>query len=133
MSIDAWFRHLKQGGLFVIVGFAQLTLDTSVFITTTALGVPVESANILGRISGASLGFWLNGRYTFADQGRARVSGMHLRRFVIAWTLLTGLSTLIMHTLAAHFDLHQLWALKPLVEALMAAVGFVVWRQWVYR
>jgi len=133
MGFDVWMRHFKQGGLFVIVGLAQLTVDTGVFISITALGVPVAPANIVGRISGASLGFWLNGRYTFADQGQPRVSPRHLRRFAIAWTLLTCVSTLIMNALSAHFDLHKVWSLKPVVELVIAAIGFVVWRQWVYR
>lgn len=131
--MDGWFRHLRQGGLFLVVGIAQVALDTCVFVAITALGVPVAPANVLGRISGASLGFWLNGRYTFADGGQSRVSKQHLRRFVIAWSLLTLLSTLIMHTLASMVTLRYLWLLKPMVEGLMAMIGFVVWRQWVFR
>jgi len=104
-----------------------------VFIGLSALGLPVIPANVVGRVAGATLGFWLNGRYTFADQGRPRLSGQHLRRFVIAWSLLTALSSALLYLVEARSNLHMAWLAKPLVEALNAAIGFVVWRQWVYR
>jgi len=133
MGIDAWRPHFRQVGLFLIIGIAQVALDTCVFVAVTWLGLPVAPGKFLGRISGATLGFWLNGRYTFADQGRPRLSGRHLRRFIFAWLLLTALSMLILQTAAAHVALPYVWLLNPAVEALMAAIGFVVWRQWVYR
>ncbi len=30
-------------------------------------------------------------------------------------------------------ELQMLWLAKPVVEALVAALGFIVWRQWVFR
>jgi putative flippase GtrA len=133
MRINEWHPHLRQGGQFLIIGLAQLTLDTAVFVSVTALGMSVAPGNILGRISGASLGFWLNGRYTFADQGRPRLSGRHLGRFVVAWSLLTALSSALLYVIEARSNLHMAWLAKPLLEAFNAAIGFVVWRQWVYR
>jgi putative flippase GtrA len=133
MRSDEWPRHVRQVGLFLLVGLAQIALDTTVFVSLSALGLPVTPSNFLGRVSGASLGFWLNGRYTFADQGRARLSGVHLRRFAIAWLLLTALSTLTLQVIVSQHDLHDAWLAKPFVEALIAAIGFVVWRQWVFR
>lgn len=103
------------------------------FVLGTSLGLPVVPGNILSRLSGASLGFWLNGRYTFADNGAARHSPRHLGRFVIAWSSLTAISSLLLHTVAARVDLHAAWLAKPFVEAMMAGIGFIVWRQWVFR
>ncbi len=122
----------RQLLLFLFVGLAQVALDSAAFILLTALGVPVAAGNIAGRIAGASLGYWLNGRYTFAAAGRARLGRKQLRRFVLAWSALTALSTALLALVASQFDLHAAWLAKPAVEALMAAIGFVVWRQWVF-
>ena len=124
----------RQLLLFLIAGLAQLLLDWAVFVLVTALGGPVIAANLAGRVSGACLGFWLNGRYTFADaEGRARLRREHLARFVPAWIALTALSTLLLALLAELMHLHALWLAKPVVEAFVAAISFIVWRQWVFR
>jgi putative flippase GtrA len=133
MNFDDWQRHFRQGGMFVAVGIAQVAVDSCVFIAATALGVPVAVANVFSRMSGAALGFLLNGRYTFANGGPARHSTAHLRRFVIAWSSLTMISTFLVHTIARLHSLHGAWLAKPLVEGCMAVVGFFVWRQWVFR
>ncbi|KFN42383.1 GtrA family protein [Arenimonas oryziterrae] len=133
MRLPPWHPHLRQGSLFLIVGGAQLLLDTAVFILSTSLGVPVGPGNVLGRLSGAALGFWLNGRYTFAENGQARLSRRHLQRFAFAWLLLTALSTVVLQWVASRHALQGAWLAKPAVEAVMAAIGFVVWRQWVFR
>jgi putative flippase GtrA len=123
----------RQILVFLLVGAAQLALDSSVFILSTALGASVVPGKLLGRVSGAVLGYWLNGRYTFADNGVARLSGRHLRRFVIAWLCLTAISAALLYAIASRAGLHAAWWANPLVEAFLAAIGFVVWRQWVYR
>jgi putative flippase GtrA len=134
MSHKIWRRHLRQGSLFLIIGAVQLALDSAVFIASTALGAPVIASNVAGRISGAVLGYWLNGRHTFpAQQGRASDSSRRLRRFAIAWLLLTLVSTTVLGALASRQELRAVWIAKPVVEALLAAVGFIVWRQWVFR
>jgi putative flippase GtrA len=128
------FRLLaRQLFVFGLVGAAQVLLDWSVFVGLTHLGLAVAPANVLGRVSGACLGFWLNGRFTFAAGGRPRLDREHLLRFVLAWCALTVLSTLLMTMVAGRFDLRAAWLAKPAVEAAMAVVGFVVWRQWVFR
>jgi putative flippase GtrA len=123
----------RQIFLFLVVGAVQLALDSGVFIGLSALGLPVVPANVAGRLAGASLGYWLNGRYTFADDGKPRLSGRHLGRFLIAWSLLTALSSALLYVIEARSNLHTAWLAKPLLEAFNAAIGFVVWRQWVYR
>jgi len=119
--------------LFLLVGGVQVLLDWSVFVGLTYAGLPLVPGNLSGRICGACLGYWLNGRYTFAANGRARLERVHLLRFVAAWLLLTGLSTLLLSGVEHRFDLRAAWLAKPAVEALMALLGFVVWRQWVFR
>lgn len=123
----------RQALLFLAVGGAQLLLDSAVFIGLTALGLPLVMGNILGRVAGACLGYWLNGRYTFARGGEPQLQRRHLWRFLVAWSALTVLSTALLAAVEAAAGLSGSWLAKPLVEALMAAMGFVIWRQWVYR
>ena len=128
------FRLLaRQVLVFGLVGAAQVLLDWMVFVALTHAGMILPLGNFLGRLCGACLGFWLNGRYTFATDGRARLDREHLVRFVFAWLLLTAASTLLLMAVAGRFDLRAAWLAKPAVEALMACIGFVVWRQWVFR
>lgn len=130
MGIEVWQRHLRQGSLFLIVGLTQLALDTSVFIGSTRLGLAVVAGNLLGRVSGAALGFWLNGRYTF---GQMKLDRRHAMRFALAWSLLTILSTVLVSTVATRLGLHSAWLAKPVVEAVLAAINFMISRQWIYR
>lgn len=123
----------RQLLLFLLIGGLQVLVDWTVFVLTTHLGLSLVTGNLAGRVSGALLGFWLNGRYTFAHGGQPRLDSLHLRRFIIAWLLMTTLSTLLLWAVEQRFDLQAAWLAKPAVEALMALIGFVVWRQWVYR
>jgi putative flippase GtrA len=129
------FRALsRQMLLFVLAGVAQVALDWAVFVALTHAGLVVAIGNIIGRTCGACLGYWLNGRFTFTGpDGRPRLGPVQLRRFIIAWLSLTGLSTLLVWSIADRVSLEMAWLAKPGVEALTAAIGFVVWRQWVYR
>ena len=129
------FRALsRQVLLFLLVGAAQVALDWAVFVALTHAGVAVAIGNVIGRVCGACLGYWLNGRYTFTGpDGRPRLGPAQLRRFIAAWLVLTALSTLLVWSVADRVSLEMAWLAKPAVEALIAAIGFVVWRQWVYR
>jgi len=130
MVIEDWRLHLRQGTVFVLVGLGQLALDTAVFVASTAFGFPVIAGNLLGRVCGASLGFWLNGRYTF---GKQRLDWMHALRFAIVWLLLTALSTFLVALAASRLGLHDAWLAKPLVEAGIAVLSFFLWKHVVYR
>jgi putative flippase GtrA len=123
----------RQVLLFLLVGLGQILLDSAVFVGLTYLGLPLVAGNLAGRVCGATLGFWLNGRHTFAIAGRPRLQRIHLLRFVIAWSALTALSTLLLAAVDSQFELRGAWIAKPAVEALMAVFGFVVSRQWVFR
>ena len=50
--------------------------------------MPIEPANIAGRISGALLGYWLNGRFTFAGDEH-QLGRTQLQRFIFMWLCTT--------------------------------------------
>jgi putative flippase GtrA len=124
---------IRQGSWFLVVGGVLVVVDWAVFVALTALGAPVAPANLAGRVVGACLGFWLNGRLTFAEDGQARLGGHRLLRFAFAWLLLTASSTLLMHAVADLLGLGWAWLAKPLVEALLALASFLIARHWIYR
>ena len=64
---------IRQATLFVVMGGIQLLVDTAVTIGLSRAGLALGLANLLGRISGAMLGFWLNGRFTFRRPGGALI------------------------------------------------------------
>ena len=58
----------RQGQHYLMIGLVQWLVDWGVMVFLSHQGMPVEPANILGRISGAALGYWLNGAITFAGE-----------------------------------------------------------------
>lgn len=124
---------IRQGGSYLIVGLIQLMLDWVMFVAASALGMPVAPANVLGRVSGMLLGFWLNGRHTFAQEGQRRLGWARFARFLAVWAVLTLLSTVLVSTVAQQLGLSLAWLAKPLVEGALAAVSFVLMRQFVFR
>ncbi len=124
---------IRQGRSFMLVGLAQLLLDWAVFVLASAAALPVPAANLCGRGAGALLGFWLNGRLTFAAGGRARLGWPRFARFLVLWLALTACSTLLVSVVGRHAGLQWAWLAKPAVEAGLAAVSFFLWRHVVYR
>jgi Predicted membrane protein len=80
----------RQGSQFLIIGLLQLALDWAVFVVATALGMPPVPGNVLARSAGALLGFWLNGRYTFASAGHQRLGWKRFGRFLAIWVPATA-------------------------------------------
>ncbi len=124
---------IRQGSRFILIGLVQLVVDWAVFVGATALGVPTVPANVLGRVCGMLLGFWLNGRYTFAAEGDHRLGWARFARFLALWLLLTAVSTLLVSTAAQQLGLAYAWLAKPVVEGGLAAVSFLLMRRFVYR
>ena len=122
----------RQGGHYLLIGGLQWLVDWGVMVLLSHLGLPVEAANICGRISGAMLGFWLNGRITFAGTD-TRIGGTQLRRFVTMWLFTTTVSTLALGRIDDVFGLQWAWLAKPLVELCLGVIGFLLSRHWVYK
>lgn len=125
---------IRQVVAFGLVGGLQLALDWASFVALTALGVPVLPANLAGRVAGASFGYWANGRFTFAKPGEApRLGRRHLRRYLLFWLAMSALSTLAVMGLEQWQGLHAAWLGKPLVDGVLAALGFLAAKYWIYR
>jgi len=124
---------IRQGRSYLVIGVLQLLLDWAVFVAATAAGMEVIPANISGRLAGMVLGFWLNGRYTFAEQGQRRLGWSRFARFLALWLLLTTASTLLVGAADHALGLRHAWLAKPLVEGGLAVVSFLLMRHVVYR
>ncbi|WDS34605.1 GtrA family protein [Pseudoxanthomonas sp.] len=125
---------LKQGSSFLIVGGVQLLVDWSIFVALSALGVDAIPANLCGRVAGAMLGFWLNGRYTFAShEDDVRIGWPQFWKFLAVWIPATLLSTWLIVLVEHHLGLQLAWLAKPLVEGALAVLTFLAGRYLIYR
>lgn len=124
---------LRQGSRYIAIGLLQLLLDWGVFVVASALGIAAAPSNLLGRTSGALLGFWLNGRYTFSRHGQHRLGWRRFARFLALWLAMTLISTLLVSSAAGHLGLQMAWLGKPLVEGGLALATFFLLRHLVYR
>lgn len=122
----------RQGRHYLAIGILQWLLDWGVMVALSHGGLSVETANLAGRVTGASVGFWLNGRITFA--GDATVMGRRqLARFGLMWIATTILSTWALASIDAAVGLKWAWLAKPGVELMLGLIGFALSRHWVYR
>ncbi|AOZ00578.1 hypothetical protein BKK81_16015 [Cupriavidus sp. USMAHM13] len=124
---------LRQGLSYGIVGGLQLLADWGCFVVLTMLGIPTAPANVLGRILGAAIGFWLNGKATFSSALGEGLGWRHLRRFLVSWGLMTVMSTIAIEFANQAKGLQFAWVVKPLADALLALAGFAVSKFWIYR
>ncbi len=124
---------VRQGSTYLIIGLVQLLLDWLVFVAATALGMPVAPANVAGRLAGMLLGFWLNGRYTFAHADGARLGWRRFTRFFGVWAALTAASTVLVALTSRHLGLDWAWLAKPLIEGGIALISFLLLRHVVFR
>lgn len=122
----------RQGRHYLLIGGIQWLVDWGVMVGLSHLGLPIEPANVAGRISGAILGYWLNGKLTFAGDDTA-LGRTQLQRFLLMWLFTTALSTLAMGSIDDWFGLKWAWLAKPGVEAVLGLIGFVLSRHWVYK
>ncbi len=119
----------RQLAFYLVVGIAQLVIDWICFVLLTAWGMPVAPANVIARVCAAILGFTANGTVTF----KSRLKPAQFARFVTAWIPLTLINTSAVWALDAIGGLHFAWLIKPLLDALTAAAGFIVARHWIFR
>ena len=122
----------RQGRHYLAIGLLQWLVDWGVMVLLSHGGMAVEPANLSGRISGALLGFWLNGRITFAGDD-CLVGRRQLMRFATMWTFTTLASTWSLGYIDDAIGLRWAWLAKPAIELILGGVGFVLSRHWVYR
>jgi putative flippase GtrA len=122
----------RQAPRYLVVGGIQWLLDWGVMVGLSHLGLRIGAANVAGRITGALLGFWLNGKVTFT--GDEHVLGRRqLLRFVAMWLVFTVASTWSIELIDDVLGRKWAWLAKPLVELCLGFLGFLGSRHWVYR
>ena len=122
-------RHL---GGYAVIGIAQWLLEFVLMLALSEWVMPVEPANVIGRIAGAMLGFWLNGKWTFA--GEDTHVGRHAAlRFGAMWLVLTVVNTWLVASIDHRAGLRMAQLLKPGADLLTGGIGFLLSRHWVYR
>ncbi|HVI58004.1 MAG TPA: GtrA family protein [Luteimonas sp.] len=122
----------RQGRHYLLIGGIQWLVDWAVMVALSHFGMRVGPANVAGRVSGALLGYWLNGKLTFAGEDTA-VGRTQLVRFVLMWLGTTAVSTWSMTHIDELFGLGWAWLAKPAIELALGVLGFVLSRHWVYK
>ncbi|MDI1252635.1 GtrA family protein [Thermomonas sp.] len=122
-------RHL---GSYAAIGLLQWLVEYGFMLALSEWVMPVEPANVIGRLAGAMLGFWLNGKWTFAGEG-THVGRRAVLRFVLMWLVLTLLNTWLVGVIDEDYGLRRAQLLKPLVDMLSGGIGFLLSRHWVYK
>ena len=116
-----------------LAGGLALLLDWATFVALTWLGIPILPANVLARLAGAMLAYVLNGVFTFRDAQGSKLGWRRFGRYVATWCVMTTASTLAIQAVEQGAGLQWAWLAKPAVEAVLAAVTFVVYRIWIYK
>ena len=122
-------RHARG---YLIIGIVQWLVDWGVLVLLSGWGMDVKAANVLGRVAGACLGYWLNGKLTFRGDDTV-VGTKQLTRFVLMWTGTTIVSTWSMGMIDHTLGLKWAWLAKPAVEGVLGLTGFLLSRHWVYK
>lgn len=123
---------VRQSRHYLAFGLLQWLVDWGVMVGLSHMGLAIELANVAGRISGALLGFWLNGRVTFAGDDTT-IGRRQFVRFLMLWLLTTAISTWAMGTIDDTVGLKWAWLAKPGVELVLGGFGFLLSRHWVYQ
>ena len=126
MSLGRHARH------YLLIGGVQWLVDWGVMVLLSHYGLVVELANVFGRVAGALLGYWLNGKLTFAGDDTA-IGRTQLFRFILMWLGTTAVSTWSLGEIDYLGGLKWAWLAKPAVELALGVVGFFLSRHWVYR
>lgn len=124
----------RQIALFAVFGVVQLVVDWLTFVILTWAGLHVGVSNVCGRVVGAVVGFWLNGRFTFAASGGSLSKRrMQAFRFVAGWVMTAALSTTLVWLVEQQLGLQAAWAAKLAIDVVVAALGFVLSKYWIFR
>lgn len=132
--VSPWRQTQRQLLLYGVMGGLQLLADWLCFVALTFVNVDVVPANLISRVVGAALGFWLNGRHTFADaQSRPSLGRRQAIRFAIGWLLTAILSTTAVWLLERFAGLEWARTGKFFVDSGLALFGFVLSKYWIFR
>lgn len=136
----SWSRRLSakalkslagEMGRFGLVGGIQLVVDWALFVALSWAGVGVVPSNLVSRAGGAALGYWLNGKYTFA--GGSGLGRNQMIRFVVTWIAMSVLSSAIVWIVGHKAGLGWAWLVKPAGDAALALLSFFISKHWIYR
>lgn len=123
-----------QMGKFGLVGGVQLIMDWALFVALTWLGVGIVPSNLVSRAGAATLGFWLNGKYTFAEAGDGgRLGRGQMIRFLVIWIVMSALSSAVVWWVGHKAGLGWAWLIKPAADAAFALLSFFISKHWIYR
>lgn len=122
----------RQSRAYLTIGLVQWVVDWAVVVALSHAGMAIEPANVIGRVAGAMLGFWMNGRFTFGDHDVA-IGGTQFTRFAVMWVATTIISTWSLGVVDRVVGLHWAWLAKPAVEFILGVSNFLLSRHWVYR
>ena len=122
----------RHASYYVAIGILQWLVEYGLMLALSEWVMPVEPANVIGRLAGACLGFWLNGKWTFAGDD-THVGRHAAMRFVAMWIALTVINTWIVAHLDDAFGLRAAQLLKPVADLATGGIGFLLSRHWVYR
>ena len=122
----------RHAASYAVIGIVQWLVEYGLMLALSEWVMPVEPANVIGRLAGACLGFWLNGKWTFA--GDDTHVGRHAAvRFIAMWVVLTVLNTWIVAFIDDQFGLRIAQLLKPGADLVSGGIGFLLSRHWVYK
>ena len=122
----------RHAASYAVIGIVQWLVEYGLMLALSEWVMPVEPANVIGRVVGDCLGFWLNGKWTFA--GDDTHVGRHAAvRFVAMWLALTVLNTWIVAAIDDRYGLGLAQLLKPGADLVSGGVGFLLSRHWVYK
>lgn len=109
----------------------QIGIDWGMFVLLSHVGIPAAPANMIGRVTGATLGFWANGKLTFASEC-SELGRKQVLRFILLWSSTTLASTLAMVWMANWGGIALAWKAKPMVDLALSGASFLMSRHWVY-
>lgn len=122
----------RHASYYAAIGLLQWVVEYGLMLALSEWVMPVEPANVIGRLAGACLGFWLNGKWTFASDD-THVGRRAMLRFVLMWLVLTLFNTWIVGAIDEQFGLRVAQWTKPGVDLLSGGIGFLLSRHWVYK
>lgn len=122
-------RHLRH---YAVVGALQWGIEYTVMLVLSHYLLGAAAANVIGRVCGACLGYWLNGKWTFTSNEQ-QLSKRSAMRFAVMWLSMTGLNTVIVTLIDHSFGLPAAQLYKPCADLFTAGIGFVLSRHWIYQ